>query len=150
MKRILFAAMLILTAISCNQLEKTTHKTTNKPGYCYMDEDGMWYVYYLNEITNRYEYVGTPALNTFAYDFNTVSWTPTPQTVSNFNEVPSEISESMAESAGESVSVNDVGTTTETEGMSESTGESGDSDGGSSGGDSSGDSGGGGDGGGGE
>lgn len=148
-----FYLILAIFIVSCvgNHHKKhngETYATTDRPGYCYHGNDGLWYIYYLNSSGSGYTYAGTSSNFTTYNSAETVNWAPTSENVSNFESVPESVAESMTEATGET-----TGGTEATEGadgsMSESDGSSeGGSDSGS--GDSGGgDSGGGGDGGGG-
>ena len=158
-----FYLFLTIFIVSCvgNHHKKhngETYATTDRPGYCYHGNDGLWYLYYLNSTGNGYTYAGTAQNFTGYNSSETVNWSPTAENVTNFESVPEGVAESMTEATGET-----TGGTEATEGadgsMSEADGSSeGGSDGGSDGdsgssssdsGSGGGDSGGGGDGGGG-
>lgn len=152
MKQLILILTLSLSALffSCDNTnnKKKVYKTTDKEGYCYQD-NGIWYIYYLNSY-GRYDFYGTSSTY-YTYDYSSTSnWTPSSENVSNFNEMPVDAQqsvESMSESSGESVGGSDASNSSDGNGMGESSGES--SGGSDSGGDSGGGDGGGGDGGGG-
>jgi len=145
--------LLILVMSSCVYRPKhhKIYKTTEKDGYCYYDHD-YWYLYYLDDNCNCY-YKGTANRTFTLYDktSNVTNWLPTPETVTNYSEMPETAQESAmaeSESTGESVGSSDIDNTSEGEGMSESSGEASggsDSGGGDSGGGDGGGDGGGGD-----
>ena len=101
---------LLLTSFSKHK-GLQVYKTTDKNGYCFFN-DGLWYLYYMNQSTGQYYYYGATS-NFNAYNnSSTVDWTPTAENVSNFSETPTEvtevITESMSEANGESVGGTDV------------------------------------------
>ena len=154
MKKFLTFILVCLLLISCSKHKGLqVYKTTDKNGYCFFN-DGLWYLYYMNQSTGQYYYYGATS-NFNAYNnSSTVDWTPTAENVSNFSETPTEvtevITESMSEANGESVGGTDVNNTSDGNGMSEDSGQesggadsnsdsgSGDSGGGDSGGGDSG------------
>lgn len=125
----ILSIILITLLISCNQQHKI-YKTTDKDGYCYHD-NGLWYVYYLNS-NGSYYYYGSQTSYPSYDNSTTYSWSPSSETVSNYNEVPVE-AQSVTESTGQDVGVTDSSNDSNGSGMSESSGsDSGGSDSGSS------------------
>jgi uncharacterized membrane protein YgcG len=150
MKKI-FYLILAISIVSCvgNHKKKAhgeTYATTDRPGYCYHGNDGLWYLYYLNSTGNGYTYAGTSQNFTSYNSSEPVSWSPTSENVSNFEAVPEAVAESMTEASGDA-----TGGTEATESADGSMSEAdGSSEGGSSSDGGSSDSGGGGDSGGGD
>lgn len=152
MKQLILILTLSLSALffSCynTKNKKRVYKTTDKEGYCYQD-NGIWYIYYLNS-SGGYSYYGTSSSYTNYDTYSNTNWTPSSETVSNFNDMPVDAQqsvESMSESSGEAVGGSDASNTSDGNSMSEGSGESSggsDSGGDSGGGDSSGGDGGGG------
>lgn len=144
MKRIILLISILLLTVACqNHVRKHVYKTKDGKGYCYQDDNMLWYYIYYNQATGMYDVSpvnGTPSYDTSAETVLELSSSNT----ANFGEV----SESMGESEGTSVGGSDSDNDASGEGMGSSEGSS---EGGSdSGSDSGGGDGGGGDGGGGE
>lgn len=148
MKHFILSILFSLTLlISCEKHRDKikVYETTNQKGYCY--NDGLlWYIFYYDVLTDSYRYQGSYSSFNYYDSSSSVVWTPSSETVSNFQENQSTLEQSISEiqeSSGESVggSDNSSDTSSNDNGISESSGES---SGGSDGGDSGGGDGGGG------
>lgn len=142
---ILFISMFLV--LSCQQPTKQReyHPLEKESGYAYQDEDLLWHLFIYNELTGLYDYSTTSSAP--YYSPETVSFDPSAETVSNFDQA---VENGMTETTGEDTGGFDEGADSATEadsGMGEDSGS--DTGGSDSGSDGGGSDGGGGDGGGG-